>query len=205
MIHSVLSILSCRVIQKAIRCLEQEDVCKLIKEFHNKVLTFIHDPNGNHVIQRCIQVMSSFAKSAANSGDPDLASSLSDQTQFIIDDIVTNVETLSTHRYGCRVVQRAIEHCVDQQKNDVLDSMISCHEKLVVHQYGNYVVQQVLVCGSEDHKAAILKTLTENGALLTFSKHKYASNVVESVLMHGESQHKEKILEEMLKVSVKCP
>eukprot|EP00581_Thalassiosira_minuscula_P017159 CAMPEP_0183722464 /NCGR_PEP_ID=MMETSP0737-20130205/14406_1 /TAXON_ID=385413 /ORGANISM="Thalassiosira miniscula, Strain CCMP1093" /LENGTH=529 /DNA_ID=CAMNT_0025952623 /DNA_START=116 /DNA_END=1705 /DNA_ORIENTATION=+ len=189
----------CRVIQKAIRCLEQEEVCKLITEFQDKVLTFIHDPNGNHVIQRCIQVMNSFAKNAESSGDPDLASSLSDQMQFIIDDIVANVETLSTHRYGCRVVQRAIEHCVDKQKNDVLESMIACHEKLVVDQYGNYVVQQVLACGSEVHKAEILKTLTTNGALLAMSKHKYASNVVESVLTHGETHHKEKILEEMLK------
>ena len=73
-IHSVVSILSCRVIQKAIRCLEQEDV--------DKVLTFIHDPNGNHVIQICIQVMSSFAKSAVNSDDPGLASSLSHQTRY---------------------------------------------------------------------------------------------------------------------------
>lgn len=188
----------CRVIQKAIRCLEQEDVSKLIKEFHDKVITFTHDPNGNHVIQRSIQVMSSFAKEAADSGDPDLASSLSDQMQFIIDDIVANAETLSTHRYGCRVVQRAIEHCVDEQKNAVLETLVSCHENLVVDQYGNYVVQQVLACGTEAHQAAILKTLTHNGALLTLSKHKYASNVVEAVLMHGKPHHKEQILEEML-------
>jgi len=192
----------CRVIQKAIRCLDQEDVCKLFTEFHDKVFTFNHDPNGNHVMQRCIQVMSFFAKSAANSGDPDLASNLSDKMQFIIDDIVTHVEKLSMHRYGCRVVQRAIEHCVDHQKNAVLESIISHHKNLVADQYGNYVVQQVLVCGSEAHRAAVLKTLTQDGALLSLSMHKYASNVVESVLLHGESQHKEKILEEMLKVSV---
>src|SRR6056300_545371 len=88
---------SCRVIQKPIRCLDCEDVCTLIKEFQDKVLSFIHDPNGNHVIQRSIQVMSTFAKTAANSGDADLASSLTDQMQFIIDDIVANVKTLSTH------------------------------------------------------------------------------------------------------------
>jgi len=189
----------CRVIQKAIRCLEQEDVSKLITEFHDKVLAFIHDPNGNHVIQRCIQVMSSFAKTAAHNDNPDLASSLSDEMQFIVDDIVSNVESLSTHRYGCRVVQRAIEHCVEDQKNKVLENMMSCHQKLVVDQYGNYVVQQVLACGSEAHQAAVLETLTENGALLALSKHKYASNVVESVLVHGKPRHKEKILEEMLK------
>ena len=176
----------CRVIQKAIRCLPQEDVCQLVKEFHDQVLTFIDDPNGNHVIQRCIQVMSSLAKTAANSGNPDLAASLSDQMNFIIDDIVANFESLSTHRYGCRVVQRAIEHSVEEQKNVVLEKIISCHAKLVVDLYGNYVVQQVLACGSDEHQAAILKTLTEDGALLKLSKHKYASNVIETVLTTGQ-------------------
>lgn len=144
--------------------------------------------------------MSFLAKTAATSGDPDLAFSLSDKMQFIIDDIVAYIETLSTHRYGCRVIQRAIEHCSDYQKNAVLDNVMSCHDKLVDNQYGNYVVQQVLVCGNEAHQEAILETLTHDGSLLEFSKHKYASNVVEAVLARGEPQHKNKILEEMLKV-----
>ena len=67
---------------------------------------------------------------------------------------------------------------------------------------GNYVIQQVLVYGNEEHLAAILMTLTENDALLVYSKHKYASNVVEAILENGKPNHKEKILKEMLKVSV---
>ena len=67
---------------------------------------------------------------------------------------------------------------------------------------GNYVIQQVLVYGNEEHLAAILMTLTENDALLVYSKHKYASNVVEAILENGKPNHKGKILKEMLKVSV---
>ena len=88
---------------------------KLVTEFRGKVLVFINDPNGNHVIQRCIQVMSALAKTAGCRGDHDLESKLSDQLQFAIDDIVSNVESLSKHRYGCRVVQRAIEFCIQKQ------------------------------------------------------------------------------------------
>lgn len=193
----------CRVIQKAILCLDQEQVCKLVSAFQDKVLTFIHDPNGNHIIQRSIQVMSGFAKAAPtnDSGqeDQELTSSLSDQMQFIVDDIMENVEMLSTHRYGCRVVQRAVQHCVDLQKHAVLERIISCHEKLIVDQYGNYVIQQVFKCGDEEHQTAILKTLIENDSLLILAKHKYASNVIESVLVNGKAHHKRKIVEEMLK------
>jgi len=194
-----LHVCGCRVIQKALICLDQNDLCRLFTEFHDKVFTLNHDPNGNHVIQRCIQAMSYFARNAANNGDPDLASSLSDQMQFIIDDIITHVKKLSMHRYGCRVVQRAIEHCVDHQKNAVLESVISHYPTLLTDQYGNYVVQQVLACGNEAHQGAIVKTLTEEGVLLSLSMHKFASNVVEKVLVHGESQHRVKVLEEMLK------
>lgn len=193
--------LSCRVIQKALRHLGQEDVSKLITEFHDKVIAFIHDPNGNHVIQKSIQAMSSFAKDAAKDGDPDLARALADKMEFIVDDIVAGVEPLSTHRYGCRVVQRALEYCVDEQRDRVLEGMAPCLRRLATDQYGNYVVQQVLACGGEAHRAAVVGMLTEGGALLDLSKHKYASNVVESVLVHGKPHHKETILEEMLKAS----
>ncbi len=174
--------------------------------------------------------MSEFAKEAQveYSDDPSVASSLADKMQFIIDDVVANAGALSTHRYGCRVVQRAVEHCMDPQKNAVLDEIIACHEKLVSDQYGkkddlaftycqqqhsshsshtyifhssgNYVIQQVMLCGSDDHQEAIIKTLTKKDSLLALSKHKYASNVVEAVLVHGKPQHKERIVEEMLKV-----
>lgn len=193
-----LHVRGCRVIQKALHCLEQNDLCRLFTEFHDKVFTLILDPNGNHVIQRCIQSMSNFARNAANNGDPDIASSLSDQMQFIIDDIITHIEKLSTHQYGCRVVQRAIEHCVDHQKHAVLDSVISHHRHLLTDQYGNYVVQQLLACGNGAHQAEIVKTLIDNGCLLSLSMHKFASNIVEKVLVHGEPQHRVKLLEEML-------
>ena len=145
--------------------------------------------------------MSALAKTAGCRGDHDLESKLSDQLQFAIDDIVSNVESLSKHRYGCRVVQRAIEFCIQKQKSDVLNAVIACHKNLVHDQYGNYVVQQTLACGDEVHQGAILKTLIENESFPRLSKHKYASNVVEGMLKHGTSAHKQQILEELLKVS----
>lgn len=132
---------SCRVIQKALRCLGQEEVCKLITTFQDKVMAFIFDPNGNHVIQRSIQVLSEFAKAddlydCGHEKNELAATSVSDQMQLIVDDITKNVEVLSTHRYGCRVVQRAVENCKGLHKHALLDEIISCHEKLIIDQYG---------------------------------------------------------------------
>jgi pumilio RNA-binding family len=113
-------------------------------------MKFIYDPNGNHVIQQSIQVMSRLAKldllKDDGHDDPGQPSTcLSDQMQFIIDEVIDNVEILSTHRYGCRVVQRAIQHCVDSQKLAVLEGIISCHEKLIVDQYGKMLLHIILV------------------------------------------------------------
>ena len=113
-------------------------------------MNFIYDPNGNHVIQQSIQGMSRLAKSSLAKGDdghddPDQPSAcISDQMQFIIDEIIENVEMLSTHRYGCRVVQRAIQHCVDTQKLAVLEGIINCHEKLIIDQYGKMLLCVIL-------------------------------------------------------------
>lgn len=125
-------------------------MCKLVSEFHDKVLLFIHDPNGNHVIQRCIQVMSAFPTTTTTTTPPPEKDdhdddgcnndvNLSDQMQFIIDDLVANIEMLSTHRYGCRVVQRAVEHCETAQKNVVLENIVSCLDSLIVDHYGKSV------------------------------------------------------------------
>jgi len=194
---------SCRVIQKALLVLDQASVCKIITELQDieEVIPFIFDPNGNHVIQRAIQIMSNFAKSAADHGDIDAAVNLMHQIKFIIDDVAANVEQLSKHRYGCRVVQRAIEYCPDEQRDEVLMKILSCHRNLIEDQFGNYVIQQALTIGSEEIITAIVESLTEGDAIFKISKHKYASNVVEAMLTSATAHHKEAILSAMLKVS----
>ena len=101
-------------------------------------------------MQRCNEAVSDHAKSAKTTEDNQLASDLTDQLQFIIDDVIKHVESLSIHSYGCRVVQRALEFCAEEQKDAVLDAIISCREKLMKDKYGNYVLQQTIITGEEN-------------------------------------------------------
>ena len=48
---------------------------------------------------------------------------------------------LSTHPYGCRVIQRILEHCTPEQTTPILDELHANTERLVQDQYGNYVIQ----------------------------------------------------------------
>lgn len=193
---------SCRLVQKAIRSIEQKDLSKLVSEFKGHVINLIHDSHGNHVIQRCIQAQSFFAKEAQNAGNMDMADEIMDQLQFIIDDVIGSIDSLSLHRYGCRVVQRSIEFCMERQRNAVLEAIIACNESIVEDLYGNYVVQQAIITGTEFHREQILNTLMlKQGNIFRLSKQKYASNVVEKLMQHGADEQKNLLLEEILKVT----
>ena len=146
--------------------------------------------------------MSTFSKSAADHGDIDEAVNLMNQIKFIIDDVAANVEQLSKHRYGCRVIQRTIEYCPEEQRNKVLTKIRACHRSLIEDQFGNYVIQQALSIGNEDIMDAVIETLSEGDSILTFSKHKYASNVVEVMFQSASPDQKEAVLNAMLQVSM---
>lgn len=192
----------CRVIQKAITSISQDDLAELVAQFHGQVLALIHDCHGNHVIQRCIQTLSYFANAAQSLGDTDGSSEMMDQLQFIINDVIENIESLSLHRYGCRVVQRSIEYCLEKQRNAVLEAIIACNGKIIEDQYGNYVVQQAILTGGDMHRDALLNTITKDEETLFYlSKQKYASNVVEKMLERGSVEQKDLMMKEMLKVS----
>lgn len=62
------------------------------------------------------------------------------------------VYNMATHPYGCRVVQRILENCTDEQCEPILHEIHRTIKSLVTDQYGNYVVQHVLEHGRPDDK-----------------------------------------------------
>ena len=95
-----LQMYGCRVIQKLLQALDEIDPTlkvRLVRELEGNVMKCVKDQNGNHVIQKCIETVSS------------------PQIQFIIDSFSGQVYSLATHPYGCRVIQRILEYCQEQQ------------------------------------------------------------------------------------------
>ncbi|TQD70101.1 hypothetical protein C1H46_044366 [Malus baccata] len=59
---------------------------------------------------------------------------------FIISAFCGQVPTLSIHPYGCRVIQRVLEHCTDKlQCQFIVDEILEFVAGLAQDQYGNYV------------------------------------------------------------------
>uniref|UniRef100_A0A0N5AMI7 PUM-HD domain-containing protein n=1 Tax=Syphacia muris TaxID=451379 RepID=A0A0N5AMI7_9BILA len=177
-----LQMYGCRVIQKALESIESDQQMEILKEMEGQVLRCVKDQNGNHVVQKVIERV-----------DPS-------KLQFIIDAFVqpgdnSTVSSLSTHPYGCRVIQRVLEHCTEEQKRPVLDQLHLHIKDLVVDQYGNYVIQHVIEHGSMEDRDRIVQQI--KGDVLRFAQHKFASNVIEKCLTCGAVNHKNALITEV--------
>ncbi len=82
---------------------------------------------------------------------------------------------LSTHPYGCRVIQRILEHCKEEQVRVVLDEVHTHIGDMVQDQYGNYVIQHILEHGKPESKSKIVNEI--RGKVLALSQHKFARYV----------------------------
>ncbi|KAJ7947619.1 Pumilio-like protein [Quillaja saponaria] len=174
-----LQMYGCRVIQKAIEVVDLDQKIKMVQELDGHVMRCVRDQNGNHVIQKCIECV------------PE------DAIQFIVSTFFDQVVTLSTHPYGCRVIQRVLEHCKDPKtQNKVMDEILGAVSMLAQDQYGNYVVQHVLEHGKPHERSAIIKELAGN--IVQMSQQKFASNVVEKCLAFGGLSERQLLVNEML-------
>jgi pumilio RNA-binding family len=170
----------CRVIQKALEVIELDQKTQLVHELDGHVIKCVRDQNANHVIQKCIECIPM------------------EKIQFIITAFKGQVASLSTHPYGCRVIQRVLEHCSDDLQC-IVDEILESAYVLVQDQYGNYVTQHVLERGKPHERSQIISKLA--GKIVQMSEHKYASNVVEKCLEHGDAAERELLIEEILSQS----
>ncbi|KAK1298977.1 hypothetical protein QJS10_CPB14g01612 [Acorus calamus] len=174
-----LQMYGCRVIQKAIEVVDLDQQTKMVQELDGHVMRCVRDQNGNHVIQKCIECIPQ------------------DSIQFIVSTFYDQVVTLSTHPYGCRVIQRVLEHCHDPMTQQIMmDEILKCVCMLAQDQYGNYVVQHVLEHGKPHERSAIITKLA--GQIVQMSQQKFASNVVEKCLTFGGPIEREVLVNEML-------
>ncbi len=117
---------------------------------------------------------------------------------FVTDALRGQVSQLSSHNYGCRVIQRMLEHGTDEDKKAIMDEIHNCINGLFTDQYGNYVAQHVIESGDQCDRVKIIAAVTSQ--ILTLSKHKFASNVVEKCIQCGTLKERLRIRDEFMTV-----
>ena len=160
---------------------EEQDA--MLRELHSAVMRCIQDQNGNHVIQKCIEQIRPTSR-----------------IEFIVGSFSGQVCKLATHPYGCRVIQRVLEHCPTEFVSPALEEVLNVVPTLVMDQYGNYVAQHILQYGRMGHyttqRRRLVEAVLEN--LVQFSTHKFASNVVEKCLQFGNAHERRELINRML-------
>ncbi len=113
-----------------------------------------------------------------------------------MDGFKNHICELASHQYGCRVVQRILEHGSEADKVSVMQELHNNAQILVTDQYGNYVIQHVLEKGSPEDRSRMIDIVTPQ--LLTLSRHKNASNVVEKCILFGTPQEQRAIRDQLV-------
>jgi pumilio RNA-binding family len=113
--------------------------------------------------------------------------------QFIVDAVQNQAVSLAGHSYGCRVVQRLLEHGSGEQKAPIMVEIMSSIADLIKDTFANYVVQHVVEHGTLAERSFIIEFVRADVCQL--SQHKFASNVVERCLQHGSVTEREVLIE----------
>lgn len=117
--------------------------------------------------------------------------------QFIYNAVAANCVEVATHRHGCCVLQRCIDHASDHQRVQLVNEITYNALTLVQDPYGNYVrarvvcdftcrltnivqvVQYILDLNDNRFSDGVIRQFTGN--ICALSVQKFSSNVIEKV------------------------
>jgi hypothetical protein len=169
-----------RALQKMIEYVSTpQQVHIIIEALRFRVVELIQDLNGNHVIQKCLNRL------------PPL------DAQFIFDAVGNNCVEVGTHRHGCCVLQRCIDHASGDQKLWLIQRITEHARILVQDPFGNYVVQYIIDLNEPIFTEPIVQTFKD--CINQLSRHKFSSNVIEKCLRCAQPPSKDLIVDELLR------
>lgn len=155
-----------RALQKIIDNLNSTSQLNLlIKGLKPYIIDLIRDLNGNHVIQKIL-----------NKYDPP-------ECQFIYDSIIEDLYTVATHKHGCCVLQKCLNHVTPQQLDQFSKAILKFDNfrMLINDQFGNYVLQYLISINSVDVNYGMFQNFLQSG-LTNLCNSKFSSNVVEKFM-----------------------
>lgn len=165
--------------------------------FEDQITDLSVDLNGNHVVQEL------------------LSSLKSDDLDFVINQIESNIVKIVTEKHGCCVCQRALDSGNLRQKNQLCDVILKNTLLFTKNPYGNYVIQYIIQkekdqslkskkgsneSSENDYKYTkrIIAQLLPNLNQLCF--HKYGSNVIENAMKLPNKSTVEIIFDKLLSI-----
>lgn len=179
--------LGTRIVQKALEVASGSDRDALVGKLQEHVVDLYEDPNANHVLTKIIEVIPSTSSSIGS-----VIAALRRKGTF----------TVSKHRFGCRVMERLLEHCDETQQPEfvaLLDEVVADAGALSKNQMGNFVVQHLLEHGSPERRRTTLEQmLAWKEGIGVLAQHRTASHCVQRCLDYCEEAGKAALVEALL-------
>ena len=119
--------------------------------------------------------------------------------KFIFDAVGTNCVVVGTHRHGCCVLQRCIDHASGHQKAQLISQITENAFALVQDPFGNYVLQYIVDLAEPVFTNPLCYSFQTS--IPALSKQKFSSNVIEKCLRGAEPTITSMMIEEMLNVN----
>lgn len=156
-----------RALQKLVECVSTDEEARIVVDSLNgSVVELSKDLNGNHIVQKCLQKLQP------------------KDVQFIFDAACQNCTEIATHRHGCCVLQRCLDHGTKFQYQALCNILLKHVEHLTLDPFGNYVVQYIVTKETEhdfyDYTYKIVHLLKPR--VIELSLHKFGSNVIEKII-----------------------
>ncbi|XP_039006215.1 putative pumilio homolog 8, chloroplastic [Hibiscus syriacus] len=168
-----------RVVQKLIESLKtRQQISLVISALEPGFLSLIKDLNGNHVLQRCLQCLTS------------------EDNKFIFVDAAKYCVDIATHQHGCCVLQRCISHSTGEYREKLVEEISTNGLLLAQDAYGNYVVQFILELKIPSATSTLISQF--EGNYVHLSSQKFSSHVVERCLVVLNDESRARIIRELL-------
>ncbi|KAA8536467.1 hypothetical protein F0562_028945 [Nyssa sinensis] len=171
-----------RVVQKLIETLKtRQQISLVISALEPGFPALIKDLNGNHVVQRCLQCLSS------------------EENKFIFVAAAKYCVEIATHQHGCCVLQRCISRSTGEHRETLVAEISENGLLLAQDAFGNYVVQLILELKIPSATSNLISQF--EGNYVHLSTQKFSSHVVEKCLVIFNDEVRSKIIHELLSAS----
>jgi hypothetical protein len=170
-----------RVIQKAIQVTGGDTQIRLSQCLHGHAKQLLHCHHGNHVLQTSIVMMPPHA------------------VEFIFHELMFfpgGWAGVARHRFGCRVMERLLEHCEAALTVPIVEAVAAEIDSLSRHPFANYVIQHILEYVPA-HRHKVVEALIHVGVPF-LAQHRVASNIVERAFEHGGAEMQRALAEAIL-------
>jgi pumilio RNA-binding family len=154
----------CRAVQVALELSDTYEQLDFVRELRGHFVSAVESPFANYVVQKVIEELPPMAL-----GD-------------FLEEFCGLGPDLASHRYGCRVMCRLLEHSLSNEvTKGLVDDVLHRAPELCMHVFGHHVIEAILEHGDDGLRSRVANSLI--GCIGEVVKSRQGSYVIEKAMV----------------------